>query len=232
MTMPRGRPKASGPEAQAIQDRRMRALALRREGRTVAAIAEALETTAARITGDMKWLREQGFDLGEGYTGRALPPPGSGVLQLRTVAADDDEAAVRREVNDRRIQGESILMISIAMKITAQDVRRHIHDAARLAQEGDIETRRELELARLDYMLLKLREGIEVGDPKSINAAARVVAERCKIQGLYRPMQVEHTVITIDMIDQEMKRLNAELADLDQVIEGSEVYGLPPGDGR
>lgn len=230
--MARGRPKASGPEAQAIQDRRMRVLALRREGRTHAAIAEALETTHARVTTDVKWLREQGYDLGEGYTGRALSPTGSAVVPLRTVAADDPDAGVRREVNDRRIQGESILMISIAMKISAQDVRRHIHDAARLAQEGDIETRRELELARLDYMLLKLRDGIEVGEPKSINAAARVIGERCRIQGLYRPMQIEHTVITVDMIDAEMKRLSAELADLGLVVDGDELRELPPGDTR
>lgn len=210
--MPRGRPKASGPEAQEILNRRMRVLALRREGHTQAAIAAALETTMARVTTDVKWLRGQGYDLGEGQTGRKLPPPGASLVQLRAVAAADDEAVVRREVNDRRIRGEDVLSIAIAMKIIPQEVRRHIHDAARIAKEGDIEVRRELALARLDRMLQYLDEGIRDGIPKAVNAARAVVAEQCRIQGLYMPIQFEHTVITLDMIDAEMKRLSAELA--------------------
>lgn len=210
--MPRGRTKASGPEAQQIMDRRMRVLALRREGHTQAAIAAALETTMGRVTTDVKWLREQGYDLGEGHTGRALPPPGADIAQLRAIAAADDEAAVRREVTDRRIRGEDILSIAIAMQIIPQEVRRHIHDAARIAKEGDIEVRRELALARLDRMLQYLDEGIRYGIPKAINAARAVVAEQCRIQGLYMPIQFEHTVITLDMIDAEMRRLSAQLA--------------------
>ena len=226
--MPRGRPKSSSVEAQEIVDRRMRVLALRREGHTMAAIGAALETTMGRVTTDVKWLREQGYDLGEGHTGRSLPPPGSEIAPLRAVAAADDEAAVRREVNDRLIRGEDILMISIAMKITSHDVRRYRHEAARIAQEGDIEARRELELARLDRMLRHLDEGIRDGDPKAINAATRVIGERCRILGLYRPLQVEHTVITVDMIDAEMQRLNAEMQRLrDGVINGDVVRELP-----
>lgn len=168
--MPRGRPKASGPEAQEIMDRRMKVLALRREGYTHAAITGALETTMSRVTTDVKWLRAQGYDLGEGHTGKALPPPSAGIVQLRAVAAADDEAVVRREVEDRRIRGESILAIAIAMQIIPQEVRRHIHDAARIAKEGDIEERRALQLARLDRLLVYLDEGIRDGNTKAIKA--------------------------------------------------------------
>ena len=226
--MPRGRPKLSGPEAQEIMDRRMRTLALRREGYTLAAIAEAQGVPMTRITSDVKWLREQGYDLGEGHTGRALPPPGSDVPQMRTVAADDDNAAVRREVSDRRIRGESILGISISMQISAHDVRRHLHDAYRLSSEGDVEARRELELARLDRMLAALDEGIMDGNPKAVNAAARVIGERSRLLGLYRPVQVEHTVITVDTIDAEMQRLTRELAKL----EAPELDHAIPVDGE
>lgn len=228
--MPRGRPKATGTEAQEILDRRMKVLALRRDGHTMAAVATALDITLSKVTTDVKWLRGQGYDLGEGHTGRQLPPPGPDMSQLRVVAAADDEATVRREVNDRRIRGEDILSIAIAMQIIPQEVRRHIHDAARIAQEGDVEARRELELARLDRMLVYLDEGMRYGDPKAINAARSVVAERCKIGGLYRPIQVEHTVITMDMIDAEMARLHAELQELQGgVVEGEIVRELPAG---
>ena len=217
--MPRGRPK--GVTSAAVHDRRMKTLNLRREGYTLAAIAEALEVTMGAITADVKWLRSEGYDLGEGHTGKVLPPPGAEVAQLRVVAAADDEAVVRREVNDRRIAGESILMISIAMQITAHDVRRHIHEAHRLAQGEDIEARRELQLSRCEELLRGLRSGILEGNPKSVNAAVRVIAEMNRLQGLYRPIQVEHTMITVDMIDHEVARLTTELARL----EG----GLPQG---
>lgn len=229
--MPRGRPKGSGSGSQEIMDRRMKVLALRREGHTMAAVATALDITLSKVTTDVKWLRGQGYDLGEGHTGRQLPPPGpDSISQLRAVAASDDEAAVRREVNDRRIRGEDVLSIAIAMTIIPQEVRRHIHDAARIAQEGDVEARRELELARLDRMLVYLDEGMRFGDPKAINAARAVVAERCKLGGLYRPIQIEHTMITMDMIDAEMARLSAEMHRLQGgVVEGQVVRELPAG---
>jgi len=208
-----GRPK--GVDAQVIHDRRMRTLTLRREGYTLAAIAKAHEVTLTTVTGDVKWLRGQGYDLGEGHTGRALPPPGADIPQLRTVAAADDEAAVRREVHDRRIRGESILAISIAMQITAHDVRRHLHEVHRLSRENDIEARRELQISRLEELLRCLWPAVQEGNTKSANAAVRAMAELHRLQGLYRPIQVEHTMITVDMIDQEMARLTAELARLE-----------------
>lgn len=227
--MARGRPKGSGADAPEIIERRMKVLALRRDGLTLTAITEALESTPGRIATDVKWLREQGYDLGEGYVGRTLPPPGVGIAQLRTVVAPDEEAAVRRKVNDRRIQGEDVLSIAIAMQIETHEVRRHIRDAARLAQEEDIEARRELELARLDRMLMFLDPGIQDGDPKSINAARAVVAERCKLLGLYQPIRIEGTIITLDVIDAEMRRLAAKLIENGEIIDADVLRELPPG---
>jgi hypothetical protein len=205
-------------------DRRMKVLALRRDGYTIAAVAEAIESTMSRTAADLKWLRDQGYDIGEGHTGRPLPAPGAERhAQLRAIAAADDEAVTRREVSDRRIRGEDILSISIAMGIPAHEVRRHMQDAARIAHEGDMEQRRALQLARLDKLLLNLEEGIQDGNPKAINAAVRVIAEGNRLQGLYLPIQVEHTVITVDVIDREMERLTAKLAE----AEAAEARGLP-----
>lgn len=213
-----GRPK--GAEVQELYDRRMKVLALRRDGHTVAAIAAAMETNSGRVTGDLKWLRGEGYDVGEGHTGRKLPPPGTDVLQLRAVAAADDEAVVRREVHDRRVRGEDILAISFAMKISTHDVRRHLHEAQRLMRESDVEARRELQIARLEEMLRCLWPDVQDGNPKAANAAVRAMAELHRLQGLYRPIQVEHTVITVDMIDHEMARLTAEL----ERLEGAPAY--------
>jgi biotin operon repressor len=218
--MGRGRPKASGAEAQQIMDRRMKVLALRRDGRTLAAIGAALEISTGAVGTDIKWLREQGYDVGEGHTGRKLPPPGTDILQLRAVAAADDEATVRREVHDRRVRGEDILAISYAMKISTHDVRRHLLEAQRLMRESDIEAKRELQIARLEELLRCLWPDVQDANPKAANAAVRAMAELHRLQGLYRPIQVEHTVITTDMIDHEMARLTAEL----ERLEGAPAY--------
>lgn len=222
--MTRGRPK--GAEAQIILDRRMNVLALRRDGRTMAAAAEALGVSMGVVTADVKWLREQGYDLGETRVGHVPAVGALDARQLRVAqaAAADDDAVVRREVSDRRVRGESVLMIAITMKITVQEVRRHLHDTNRITAEGDTEARRELQFARLEHLLLKLAPGIEDGNTKAINAAARVHAEIHRLGGLYRPIQVEHTVITVDAIDAEIARLTQQLNGLRSgyaIVEGT-----------
>jgi hypothetical protein len=207
----RGRPKMDGPEAEELLKRRMDVLALRRHGHTNPAIAEALGCSVGSVAGDVRWLRMNNYDIGlrpSGYPG----PVERGEVALLRAASPADEAPVRAEVQERRVRGEDILSISIAMGIGAGEVRRHLQEAARLANVGDIEERRALQLARLDKMLLNLEEGVREGNPKAINAAVRVIAEGNRLQGLYAPVQVEHTVITLDMIESEMRRLTGELA--------------------
>jgi hypothetical protein len=53
------------------------------------------------------------------------------------------------------------------------------------------------ELERLDFLLLKLRPGIDLGDPKSINTARQIVMDRAKLQGLVTDKQeVEANVVS------------------------------------
>ena len=224
----RGRPKQDGPEAQELLKRRMDVLALRQTGHTNPAIAEALGCTVGSVIGDVRWLRLNNFDLGPrptGYSGGISPHSEAALIRN---ADPDTEAAVRAEVQERRVRGQDILSISIEMGIGAGEVRRHLQDAARLANVGDIEERRALQLARLDKLRLNLEEGVKEGSPKSINAAVRVIAEANRLQGLYAPIQVEHTVITIDMIDAEMKRLTGELVKAEQL----ELTGYVDVDGE
>lgn len=53
------------------------------------------------------------------------------------------------------------------------------------------------ELERLDYLLRKLKPGIDLGDPKSINTARAIVMDRAKLQGLITDKQeVEASVVS------------------------------------
>lgn len=46
------------------------------------------------------------------------------------------------------------------------------------------ETLLEMEVARLDYMQSKVWLGVEAGDPKSIDAALKIIALRVRLEGL------------------------------------------------
>jgi hypothetical protein len=211
----RGRPKIDGPEADRLLKRRMDVLTLRRKGHTNPAIADALECTVANVVGDVRWLRLNGYDIGQRPSGHSDPIP-HGEVELLRAPAPPDDGSVRAEVQKRRVNGEDILSISIAMGIPAREVRTHLREAARQANIGtDMEERRSLQLARLDKLLLSLEEGVRDGNPKAINAAVRVIAEGNRLQGLYAPVQVEHTVITLDMVEAEMRRLSGELAKIE-----------------
>jgi hypothetical protein len=228
-----GRPRNDSVESVKLYERRMRVLALRQDGLGNTEIAEKLDVPPATVARDVRWLRDEGHDVGVELRGthlRAVPAPTWG----RPVAApvQRSEGQVRQDVDDRRVRGESVTAIARALDITVAEVRRHINEVARARRDDDLDGRRELELARLDRMLLALDAGIEEGNPKAINAAARIIAERAKLLGLYRPIMVEHTVITVDMIDAEMNRLNQELGRLREGVvngEAVEVHELPSG---
>jgi hypothetical protein len=89
------------------------------------------------------------------------------------------------------------------------DVKRGLEESVReLAFElGEL---RELESQRLDEYLVRLRAGIEIGDPKSINTAVRITEVRARLYGLNEPER--HEVITVDALDAAARELEAEIA--------------------
>jgi len=89
------------------------------------------------------------------------------------------------------------------------DVKRGLEEAAR---ELALEARelREQEAERLDEYLLRLRPGIQVGDPKSIHAAIRITEVRARMFGFNEPER--HEVITVDALDAAARELEQEIA--------------------
>lgn len=89
------------------------------------------------------------------------------------------------------------------------DVKRGLEEATRdMALE--VSEMRELESQRLDDLLLRLRPGIMLGDPKSINSAIRITEVRARLYGLNEPER--HEVITVDALDAAARELEQEIA--------------------
>lgn len=147
-----------------------------------------------------------------------------------TIPANGHELAnLRNEAVRMRIDGHRLVDIAAVVKRDVSTVSKWITGELHHRLDGSVEELRALELARLDELWLALRDGVRCGDVKAISAAVRVVAERCKIQGLRAPVRIEAitTTITVEMIDAEMARLNAELAGLARSVPGEVVDEVP-----
>lgn len=90
--------------------------------------------------------------------------------------------------------------IGAELKITKQAAHQLVTKYREEARELVLEDTLDLvlfELERLDYLLRRLKPGIELGDPKSINTARQIVMDRAKLQGLVTDKQeVEASVVS------------------------------------
>lgn len=90
--------------------------------------------------------------------------------------------------------------IGAELKITKQAAHQLVTKYREEARELVLEDTLDLvlfELERLDYLLRKLKPGIETGDPKSINTARQIVMDRAKLQGLVTDKsEVEASVVS------------------------------------
>ncbi|MFE2850568.1 hypothetical protein ACFXJO_05470 [Streptomyces lavendulae] len=88
------------------------------------------------------------------------------------------------------------------------DVRRALEK--HVIEEGlAVEAWRELELARLDILQKAVWEKAMEGDPRSIETALKILDRRAKMLGLDSAVKLE--VLTIDALDAQIQRLEAEL---------------------
>lgn len=114
-----------------------------------------------------------------------------------------------------------------ACKDVSRALERHV------IEEGlAIEAWRELELARLDVLQKAIWPEAKEGNPRAIETALKVLDRRAKLLGLDSAIKLE--VLTIDALDAQIQRLEAELgrhdlAALDGEADEVEATEGPPG---
>lgn len=88
------------------------------------------------------------------------------------------------------------------------DIRRALEK--HVIEEGlAVEAWRELELARLDVLQKAIWPEAMRGSPRAIETALKILDRRAKLLGLDSAIKLE--VLTIDALDQQIQRLEAEL---------------------
>lgn len=104
----------------------------------------------------------------------------------------------------------------------------HAHDRCaafmRNYPREDAETLRDMEMMRLDEAAKALRPRIEDGDPRAVEVYVKVSERRSKLGGLDAPERKQLTVITEDVVNQQIMQARAELA---QKMQSALEAGVP-----
>ncbi|RSN38580.1 hypothetical protein DMC64_41675 [Amycolatopsis sp. WAC 04197] len=116
-------------------------------------------------------------------------------IRLRLAGMDYETIAERLEYSSRQAAHKDIQRAMTA----------YIQEASAAVDEL-----RNVELMRLDRLQAAAWPAAVKGDLLAIETCRRLIVERRKLLGLDRPAKVE--VITLDAVDEEIRKLEAELA--------------------
>jgi preprotein translocase subunit SecD len=92
----------------------------------------------------------------------------------------------------------------------AKGAYKAVASALKLTLREPAEELRELEVARLDAMLLVLWRRVQAGDEKAVDRVLRIMERRARLLGLDAPTNTK-VELTLEDIDREIERLEAEL---------------------
>ncbi|WBB94201.1 hypothetical protein [Verrucosispora sp. WMMC514] len=132
-------------------------------------------------------------------------------IAMRLAGLDYQTIADRLGYADRAAAHKDITR---AMEASVQEMSRNA-DVLRME-----------ELTRLDRLQAGAWTAAAAGDVKAIHVVLGIIDRRCKLLGLDAP--VRHEVVTLGAIEQEIDRLNAELAQLDAGEVGEAAGTAPP----
>jgi hypothetical protein len=102
-------------------------------------------------------------------------------------------------------------------EISMQAVHRAFKRAIDRLPNAEAAELRKLDSERLEEMFLSLQPGIRQGDPRSVQAAVRVLAQNAEINGYKAPARVDITGTHVDLVLQQQAADAQALADLDRL---------------
>jgi hypothetical protein len=102
-------------------------------------------------------------------------------------------------------------------EISMQAVHRAFKRAIDRLPNAEAAELRKLDSERLEEMFLSLQPGIRQGDPRSVQAAVRVLAQNAEINGYKAPARVDITGTRVDLVLQQQAADAQALAELDRL---------------
>jgi DNA-binding CsgD family transcriptional regulator len=193
---------------------------------TTQQIADALGERLPKISNDLRWLRNNGYDMGakdktKNRIGRFI----------EIVSTHDDERFERADKKGKclmlRRLGVPVAEIARQLGLDGKTVSNYIAVALKEHAVRNVDELRQLECARLDDYLERLKPRIDRGDDKAINAALRVSEQRARILGLFAPVKIEGTITEETEQDRELKEMINE-ARARNAVEKDKIAQAPP----
>jgi len=143
---------------------------------------------------------------------RKMPPEGATATVQTAISAQTADR--RAQAVQMRVDGYSLEAITLALeypnvRAASLDINRALEQSI-VAQDHAVDIYREIELRRLDQMLLALNPGIQRGVPRAVEIAIKLCERRAKLLGLDATTKLEIT--TMDQIDSQIAALTEELA--------------------
>ena len=118
--------------------------------------------------------------------------------------------ARRQLMTDRRINGLTYSKIALEFGVSDETVSKNVKACLESRLGETVAVLVELENARFDQMLEKLKPGIDAGDPQAVNAALRVSDARRKMFGLDAAIKIDATFHEVTQADLELQELLRE----------------------
>lgn len=142
-------------------------------------------------------------------------------MQKRTKAQEDEIAHRRRQVMELRLSHHTVREIASILGVShglvgkdMQEIRKEW--AQRRVQDYDEWVSEEIaKLDALERAWLPLAINSRQPDGVAAQRVLQIIDRRSKLLGLDQPQQLQHTVLTQDILDREMVRLEKQLAKLD-----------------
>lgn len=122
----------------------------------------------------------------------------------------------RRKVAELRLQHHTIAEIAAKLgisKATASTDLSAVRDEWAERRSASYEEWVGEELAKLDRLERTLLPAAITGEYPAVDRIISLMDRRARMLGLDKPQLHEHTVITMDAVDAEIRRLEAELAE-------------------
>ena len=119
-----------------------------------------------------------------------------GVLDRRQIGQHEKIVTRRIEALELRKHGATFRQVAAALHVSLgtayEDVQAELAEAVRLKNKK-ADQLSELELQRLDRLLLVLNKAIEAGDPKAVAQAIKIATRRARLLGLDAPTKIAPT---------------------------------------
>lgn len=144
-------------------------------------------------------------------------PKRGGNAQTTTVKEQATLAERRASALKLKIAGATYDAIARTLGYAHRgNAQRDVMAALAAITKEPAEQLKQLELERCDEMLLAIWPKVRRADLAAIDRALRIMERRAKYEGLDAPTRQTITVITEDMVDAEIHRLEAEMLEREQ----------------